>query len=375
MDGRLLAAAAARGVFVLFVAVGAAVAGDAGLAKFLLDAGKVDLQKGDLAGAVTKLEKARVEDPDLLEVLWVLGQVREKQAAGSEALRAFRDLLDGIDRKEKAATATKDESALRKRASARVEALGAGEKELRTAREAFVKGLLAFAKERAEKDKTIAARALRLLLEEDPSHAEAAQMLARLGAPAEAARPPESPATPAAPATPYPGITRWTDMIREKTLGFDEDWTYREDGVLAISKKGGTLTRPKDAIESGDRFAFEMEVRVTEELERGWAVGLEFAAEGQDFLTAILLKSEIVLEQQRQGIRHDVGQADVKPIEIGTWHRLAVVVGEGKVQVWLDGKKALDATPTDAGTLAGDVGLFHQRCTAEFRVLRLGRPQ
>jgi hypothetical protein len=376
MDGRRLGAVLCRTAVVLLalLASGGGVAGDAALARFLLDGGKADLRKGDLADAATKLEKARVEDPDLLEAAWVLGQVREKQGASAEALRAYREFLEALDRKEQAGTATKEETGLRKRVAARADALGAGEKELRAVREAFVRNLLAFARAEAEKDATIAARALRLLLQEDPRHAAATDLLARLGQ--RGAEPTETATSPAAPPpTSYPGISRWTDLIAEKTFGLDDDWTYAEDGTLKVAKRGGTLTRPTTSLDTGERFVLEMEVRVLEELERGWAVGFAFDDDGNDFLNTILLKSEVVLVQQRNGERSDVGRGDLRPIEREAWHRLAVVVADGKVAVWFDGKKVLDAEPSVDGALGGNIALFHQRCAAQFRVLRLGRPE
>ena len=45
------------------------------------------------------------------------------------------------------------------------------------------------------------------------------------------------------------------------------------------------------------------------------------------------------------------------------------------MRVWLDGKRLLVSTVPGRKSLDGALGLFHQRCKCEIRMLRLGRAE
>jgi tetratricopeptide (TPR) repeat protein len=105
------------------------VAGDAVVARTLLQNGKKAVTYRKYDEAVTLLRKALVEDPDLAEAAYWIGVALDRSKDDLGALAAYRDFLAILDRK--GAAATPEEKKLRGTAQRRVDALAAGEKEFR----------------------------------------------------------------------------------------------------------------------------------------------------------------------------------------------------------------------------------------------------
>src|SRR5262245_28119023 len=77
----------------LLLGLGRVHAADPELARFLLQGGKDDLAKGNAADALTKLTKAREEDPSLAEVAYWMGAALEARGNVPAAVEEYRTFL------------------------------------------------------------------------------------------------------------------------------------------------------------------------------------------------------------------------------------------------------------------------------------------
>src|SRR5689334_17443934 len=67
-----------------------AQAGDKEMARFLLDSGKKAVEKKQWDDAITKLQRARVEDASLIETGYWIAFAYDKKGTANEALKAYR---------------------------------------------------------------------------------------------------------------------------------------------------------------------------------------------------------------------------------------------------------------------------------------------
>lgn len=348
---------------------------DAAVAAALLKSGKAAVQKKSWDEALTLFDRALRETPDLIEAEFQRGVALERKGDRTAAVAAYRRFLDRLKEKAGAGSATPEETALGPQAEKRVAFLAQGEQELAKLEDQFASQLLAFAKKHREKDRAIADRALRTLLDVRPDHAEARSLLGDAGAGDEDGGAASRPA-PAAPDTgPFAKlrVAQWDDFIATRRLTAAAI-VYEEPGFVIDTETGKVIT-PSAAMDYGLKYAYECEFRVTEEKERGWLVGLVFAEKEDDLRTAFVQRGQVVLSRGKlsSGPSGDEGAEPLKNLDLAAWHRLGVRVDGSRYEVWFDGKKVLQGTDSVRVSLDGDLGLFQQRCRVEWRLLRAGR--
>jgi hypothetical protein len=368
-------------------------AGDAELARFLLKGGKDDIAKKQYEQAATKLVRAETEDPELVEAAYWLGVVGERRNDVPGAIAQYRRFCAAVQAKK---SPTKEESALQKKAQERLAALAAGETERRKIDDAFVEALFAFARANFVRDPTITAEALRMLLEVRPEHEEARKLVEKLGAggvrPPEAGKPEEvkpeeqpeeekpGPAAAAGTTPTSKLVKKWTEYLSGSVMGRNDGWTY-DGGLLTIEKAKGTMTRPSKHLPSGPKYVVEMEARLVENLgSQEASIGFVFAyrptpgktPDDASFYFFLVNETSAILHRVHEGSRGDVFRADLKPVGLGKWHRLAVVVQGTEIEMWVDGRKVTTHEAQERDDLSGEVGVFHQGSKAEVRSLRCG---
>jgi tetratricopeptide (TPR) repeat protein len=342
---------------------------DAKVAETLFKSGKQAYTKGDYAGAITYFEKALAEDAALAEACWWRGSAQEKAGDKGAALASYREFLGLLAAKP---APTKEELRLKALAEKSVEALAGGEKEYRKLEDALLANLVQFAKESFVRDPGIARKALAHALALRPDHAEALKLREKFGGPAADAAPAPADKTGAEP-PPFKAVKSWKDLIADKSIE-STAITYAEK-LMTIETKQGLLIRPESPLDLGTSYAFETEFRVMAAYERGWLVGLLFAGEKKEvFLSAQVLSSRVeILRARGPGAQEEAGCFDTPALEMETWHRLGVLVQGPSVDVWFDGNKVLSYRDPDGKDLAGEIGIFQQRCRTERRVFRAGK--
>jgi tetratricopeptide (TPR) repeat protein len=355
-----------------------ASAGDQAMAKFLLDAGKKAIEKKQYDDALTKLQRARVEDTSLFEADYWIAFAYDKKGVPSEALKSYRAFRDACRREQETAPLSKELDALAKKGEARLVALAAGETELQKLNDPFVASMLALAKTLFVRDAALAQRALDAVLAVQPDHEEAKRLREKI--PAEGAAPAASaPATEAASkgepgraSANYPDIKRWRDLLGSKAFGTFGGWTYGESTLTIDYKQGGSYYWPAQVIRTPARYVLELEVRVRRFDGPRWTVGFGFAKQGENYLSMFFSRSEVITLQFKGGPPTELTRpGGVTPVEQDTWHRFAVDVDGARARAWFDDKPVVSVT-LPAENLAGDVSIYHQDNRCEFRVLRLG---
>ena len=326
---------------------------DAEVARFLLDGGKKACAKGAWDDAIAKLEKSRQEDPSVTEATYWLGYAHDRAGTVPRAVAEYRAYLAAT---ETADPKDREAPGLRRKAAARLDVLAAGDKELAKIEGQLVAQLLAFAKTHFLRDAQVAGEAVRLALAVQPAHDEARKLAERLGVTLPAAGAP-------------PPVREELDLIALRTFGTTSGWSYDGDG-LVIDKKGGTVAWPVKSFEAPASFVYETELSFEEEHGESPLLGLTFARTPQSFFAAILVPSYVLLsEEQPGGSRVELKHVDIPLIEPRTTHRLEVRVDGTKVEVLLDGQSKIVQQVEGRETLAGPVGVFHQR--SKVRVLSL----
>ncbi len=374
---------AARWVAGLAAALAAALAAgprgaraDPEVARFLLAEAKKAIALREHDEAVARLERARTEDPGLVEAAYLLGQVHEKRKDPGQALAAYRAFRDACREQERAGTLDKRAAAWLKKAEARIAALGRGERELEALASAFGDRVLARLRQWKESEPDLALLALEQFLRAEPGHAGAERLRGELtdggdlALPAAALDPRD---------VPLRGLERWDDILRRRGIPSGDEVSYQR-GALHIEDDGGSLFWTSPRTQGPETFFYETDFRVTKELGAGWLVGLAFARDpdaearsgASEFVAAFALKRKVVLMRAAGGRHVDVAEAAIDPIVPSTWHRLAVAVKDRKVRVFFEGRQVLNSSIPGRDGLAGEVGLFHQRCVADLRLLRLG---
>ncbi|MCE9634279.1 MAG: hypothetical protein K8T90_01125 [Planctomycetes bacterium] len=357
-------------------AVAPDAAADAKVAETLFKSGKQAYSKGDYAGAITYFQKAIEEDTTLLEASWWCAAAQEKLGDKGAALTTYREFLALVSGKP---AATKEELRLKALAEKSVESLAAGEKESKKLEDAFVGNLMQFAKDNFVRDPGVALKALAQILAVRPDHSEALKLREKLGGgaadgPSGASSGGASEKGAAGPATgPFREVKSWKDFLEEQTIKSNVI-TY--DGkVMTVETKGGSLIRNDSPLDFGTSYAYEMEFRVMTTFERGWLTGLAFAYDKEaTFWSAHVMAGRVELAYMRSPSAHDiVGEFDMPPLEMESWHRFGIIVNGPAVELWLDGKKVISGRHPDGKDLAGEIGIFHQRCRTERRVFRAGK--
>lgn len=346
---------------------------DEEVAEFLISQAKKAIAKRDFQEAIEKLQRAREEAPDLPEPSYLLGTVYDKtkdDAGALAAYRAFRDACarvgDDLDSKTKRWL---------KKAERRLEKLAKGDRELERRTKDFTRDLLALAERWREKDPDLAAETARRVLAVHPRHEAAEALLKALGEGG-------APSADAGPPSPVPGITSWHDLLRKEDIPSDNDEKTYADGVLTLNQKEGSIFWTDPAIVGTGTYVYDMEFRFLERYRPGYLVGLAFARDDaadragrMECVMAFAQRSSVKLLQASGGKNLDIGDAGMRGQPLGTWQRLTVAVEDRKVRVWLDGKRLLTSTVPGRKSLDGALGLFHQRCKCEIRMLRLGKAE
>jgi hypothetical protein len=145
---------------------------------------------------------------------------------------------------------------------------------------------------------------------------------------------------------------------------------------VVIDNKGGSIYWLVNAVSVGVDFAFEFEAKFLSEYERSWLAGLVIAGtqSQNDFVTAIMLKTKVALEHTSGRDRTELAEPFfMPPIELGTWHRIGLLVRGPRLEVWFDGKKVMEHKSETRSDFKGLMGVFHQRSKVEIRHLRIGK--
>lgn len=377
----VVAVSAAAAVSLSPAFVDDAVAGDPKVADSLFKSGKQALGKGDAEGAISFFKKAFEENPDLIEACWWRGSAQEKAGDKAGALASYREYVTYFEGKGPAAS--KEEQRLKALADKSIAQLAAGEAEFRKLEDGFVAALFAFAKENFVRDPGVSRKAVDALLAVRPEHDEAKKLLEKLGGGAEKtgeAAAAGSPAGPGAsgPATgPFKDVKEWRDLLAEQT--FKSDALRYDGGSLFFDSGNGKIVEPKNAIDPGNPFAYEVETRINDVKERGWIAGLGFACLGEGDTKTMLCgffgESAVTLIRVFPGTRNppiELAEYDMPPIDMKAWHRLGILVKGPMVEVWLDGKKAITWREPTGNDVKGELGIYAQRCTSEWRLFRVG---
>lgn len=334
---------------------------DSAVATALLESGKKALAAKKCDEAVSMFRKALSEDPALIEAAYWLAAAEEKSGDETAALADYRQFLALLGKK--GGSATPEEQKLRPLSEKRVDALAVWEKEYLKIEEKYVGELLAFAKDRSEKEPWVAARALDLVLEVQPKHPAVRSLKEKISGKGGGKEGEEL----------FPEVVEWRDLIAAKVFKPAADKGSYDGHVLTLRMKGSVTTYPGTTVTMGPSFAYEMEVRVIEVLEEPWEVGLAFGATTESVCDVTLRNACVFLRAgERRARTLDLESKPVAPRELGTWRRLSVGVRGNTVQVWLDGKKLIEDRVKDRADLAGDLGIIICGCRLELRMLRTG---
>jgi hypothetical protein len=341
--------------------------GDEEIARLLLQGAKEDVTSRRWDDALTKLEKARVEDPALTEALYWAGVALEGKKDPPAALARYRAFREEGAAKTEADAGTAEVRALAGKAQARIDALAPGEVEHRRLTEAFAARLLAFARGQVERDPVLARTAVDRALESQPDNAEAKEFARRLAA-AAAGEPIPAPAAP--PVDPFKSVKKWDDLVTGQPLMHHEGWKYGK-GVIQIDLRGGvTSFGPPDKF-SGSRYVYEAEIRLLHAYETTWTSGLAFGKRGDERHVFFLGRSGPgYLVTKGEGGALVVKELVDAPIQDEVWYRIGIVVDNDVMEGWFEGKKVLERRPTDRPDWGGDIGISCARAKVEFRGVR-----
>ena len=336
----------------------------------MLKAGRTALAKNDCETAIEKFRKALAEFPDLIESMYWLGAAFEKKSDKAEALKSYRDYVRMFEDKKKNGEVSKEEIRLQGLASKRVDVLGVGEREFKKLETSFVEKLFQYARDNFVRDPALSLQALQILLDIAPDHTAAQRLFEKLGGKIEA--PPAVESGAKSGVGPFRDVKNWNDMIEEKIFGSPPGWSY-EQGKILVDMKDCGITFAKAMYSTGPNYAFELESKCLQEYERGWLMGLVFGERKGEFAAVLFQKTQICFFEETPTGKIEPEPILMPPIALDTWHRIGVIVKGPKVQIWFNGKKIRDYTFTSRPTYEGMVGIFHQRCKAEYRLVRIGK--
>jgi tetratricopeptide (TPR) repeat protein len=342
--------------------------GDAAVAQTLLKSGREAHNKRQYDEAVRLLRKAVEEDVHLAEARWWIASSLEKSGDKPQALAEYRAFVAQVV--AKGASASKEETRLKALADKSIAVLAAAEKELLRLEDGYVARLLAFAKDSFVRDPGVAQKAVARILEVRPDHEEALRMARQLGVAAPGSGKASSSGADAAMG-PAKEVKTWKDLLADRWFKASDIMVY-ENGGLVFDAKGGKKVTGSGYLGGRKNYVIEAEVIVAETYSSGWLVGFTFAERAKSFYSAFLGRSRITLIEGNDSGNRDLDVHDKGPTEVGTTHRFCVAVRGNTLEVWLDGKRALERLIQGRDDLDGEIGLFQQGCRVEFRSLRLG---
>jgi hypothetical protein len=240
--------------------------------------------------------------------------------------------------------------------------------EILAMRAEFVSACLALAEKAADSDPGLARRAARFVQRVAPDDAGAKAILERVGSGADTAR--DSLAL-ARDRTHVPAwVASWRDLLADGSFGEEG-----KAGPVRLAAGESSYARPHRAVETGPRYVVEADLRMVRATGGGGAMlGLVFGTGGAGSLSVFLSGGRVIVDEDLEGRIAVLRQADTTAASPGGWHRIALVVDEGKVTVWHGGQPLIArATPRDAD-LSGDLAVLRAHCEVEVRWLRVGTP-
>ncbi len=354
----------------VFLALGTLGAGDPTVARSLLKTGKEYLERKKYGEAITHFQRARDEDPNLLEAVYWKAVGQERSGVTADSLASYREFLSLLEEKSSSGKPSAEEGKLKPLAERRVAALAAGEKEYQALEDAFAGDILKFTSARAEKEPALSRQALEMLLRVRPDHEAARKLYSDLGGKA-----PEIPAEEAMP-PPFRAVKGWTDFLGRRSF---ETAVLAEvkDGHMVFDSKTADRLVPNSSTDPGSQFAYEMEFRLQEAYGSNWLSGLTFAEKeggrSEDFVAVFVQSSAVVIFSASPGGKKELARKDISAIDKAGWHRFGFTVRDHLVEAWLDGRSCLTfKVPTDRD-LRGVVGVYNQQCRSEWRLHRIGR--
>lgn len=357
--------------------VGVSVAradGDATIARALLESGIGKLKDREYTAAVTLLDQALDESEEVFEAAYHKGVALERLERSREALSAYRWFVRTCTEHEEDGEVERDVLQLKKRAERKIDQLAAGELELDKLGRELVDDLLAFARKHDRKDPAIAARALRHVLAVEPGNEDAAELLEKLGFEADADDEPAAESDAGGGSGPFSKlpVEEWIDFIGLRS--FPTGGTEYGDGTVTRDSESGKIVHFSAAKSNVERYVLELEWRIHEVHERGWASGWVVGEDDARFIGIFAQNSSVdfVFTNKKTGARADLGGQPMAPLDMDAWHRLDVLVDGAKVEVHLDGERMIEEELATHAPLTGQIGVFHQRSRVEFRVARMG---
>lgn len=314
------------------------------------------LADGDAARAVALLrDLAQAPAPDVA-VLHVAALAAEATGARADALVHWRRLLARPNDLSSLPAGTGAE------ASARVLALSPFEAEVRRLRAAFVAACASVAEQARDGDPGLERRALRAAVAAGDPSAAVRQRLAVLG---------DDVGDPLAPRRDVrhvpPWATQWRDLVEDGSFG-----PAAQAARLVPLDEAAAYTRPTRAVDPGRRYVLEAEVRFRPTAPT-WMFGLVFGGGSGGACSAFVDPEHVVMDEARGTSVAYLGQAQHTGAAPGVWHRLAVVVDGGRVDVWFDGQPYLRGLTPSEGDLSGDVALLRRDVAGDVRAMRVGR--
>ena len=339
-------------------------AGDAELAKFLLDHGRKALDKGDEEDALTKLEKARVEDPTLHEATYWIGATHEKLDNRARAVEEYRTYVEALESEANARKLSRDESSLLKKARSRLDTLDAANRAVEKSNLAFIDKLIDFAAGAKKKDPELAIRALRIALDLVPGHADAANALSEL----------QGPTSTGSPV--LEGFDDTWDLIKSVGFGVNDGWTYdKGDPKLTISKGvPGSLSRSLNRFDSGSQFGFEADVSFLKQArtDKTPVCGIGFGFRTSTGFMLLLIPDALSLEEAQERGFKPLARTKVAAWAPGDRRLVGIRVEGRRVRIFLNGEQVLEHTLEEEP--GGDLGMFYENIDYRLDRLMFARP-
>ena len=104
-------------------------------------------------------------------------------------------------------------------------------------------------------------------------------------------------------------------------------------------------------------------------------MGLAFAhTEENHYEVAFGGRQVVISEVSADHRRRTWEKGTIDAVALSMWHRLSVSVEKTRIEAWFDGKRVAQTTAADREDLRGRVGLLYAGCKAEYREIRMGRP-
>jgi hypothetical protein len=355
------ARAAALGCALLLAALPSAVAGDPALAKFLLQHGKEALQKGDAAGALSKFEKAREEDPELVEVVYWQGAAREARNDPAGAIADYRAFVEQISKQE---TPAKDLLALQKKAQARLLVLDAARVEIDKAHATFGDQMVELARSKRETNPDLAVRALKLVLAVHPDHAEAARLLAELVG--------DVPGK----GTLLAGLGKEWDLIASHGMGMNDGWTYGAGRLDLRVGKGALIIVPAE-YDSGPTYAVEAVIERAAPPQPGGTTvfGMVFGWVAKNGFALMLVDNRMLIETFAASNHSGLAEKAIPPWSPGERRKITARVRGTRIEAFMDDKKMLDVQAPGRSHLAGNIGVVNENVQLTLHRFVLARPE